>query len=78
MKTFIVIISLIIILGLSIATAFYAWFELESVEISTVGMIAMGAGIALSLIVGIGLMALVYHSARSGHDEKVDDITKNN
>ena len=74
MKTFVVIISLLIILGISVASALYAWVDLETVEISTLGLVAMGAGISLSLIVGIGLMMLVYHSARSGHDEKTDCV----
>jgi hypothetical protein len=77
MKTFLAIISLIIILGLSVAAALYVWIDLGDVEISTLGTIAMGAGIGLSLLVGIGLMMLVYHSARSGHDEKVDELVKN-
>jgi hypothetical protein len=31
--------------------------------------IAMTLGIVFSLIVGVGLMALVFYSSRSGHDE---------
>ena len=32
-------------------------------------MVAMTLGIVFSLIVGIGLMALVFYSSRRGHDE---------
>ena len=76
MKSFVAIISLLIILGLSVVSTLYVWLDLDAVEISTLGMAAMGAGIGLSLIVGIGLMMLVYHSAKSGHDEKTDCVTK--
>lgn len=76
MKTFLVIFSLFTLLALSVAAALYAWIDLGNVEISKIGIIAMGAGIGLSLLVGIGLMMLVYHSARSGHDQKVEDVTK--
>lgn len=39
--------------------------------ISLHGFIALGLGILGSLIVGGGLMALVFFSSRSGHDEAV-------
>ncbi len=34
-----------------------------------VGYLAMGFGIFFSLIVGIGLMALLFYSSRHGYDE---------
>jgi hypothetical protein len=51
------------------------WFGYEGltteqdVQISSHGYIAMAIGIVFSLVVGIGLMALVFYSSRAGYDE---------
>ena len=39
------------------------------------GWIALVAGVTFSLIIGIGLMALLFYSSRQGYDEppKLDD-----
>ena len=34
-----------------------------------IGYAAMAAGILFSLLVGVGLMALVFYSSRAGYDE---------
>lgn len=36
------------------------------------GWIALALGSGLSLIVGIGLMALVFYSARHGYDDRIE------
>ena len=41
-------------------------------ELSTDGNIALTLGIVLSMVVGVGLMALLFHSARRGYDEQVE------
>jgi hypothetical protein len=38
-----------------------------------IGYVAMGFGIVLSLLVGCGLMALVFYSSRHGYDEPFQD-----
>lgn len=43
--------------------------------ISLHGFIALGLGILGSLLVGGGLMALVFISSRSGHDQAVHEET---
>jgi hypothetical protein len=40
-----------------------------SVKASTAGYVAMTLGVVLSLIVGVGLMALLFYSSRGGYDE---------
>ena len=65
-------------LGLLIASIIFtlkALIELEGVEMSSAGQNALIAGVILSFVVGSGLMALVFYSARSGHDERADDPT---
>ena len=34
-----------------------------------VGYVALGLGVVFSLLIGIGLMALVFYSSRAGYDE---------
>lgn len=53
------------------AMMIYAWIGIGPVDIPLSGMIALVAGVLLSLGVGCGLMALVFYSNRSGHDDDV-------
>jgi hypothetical protein len=46
------------------------WRELDGIEMGTAGWIALGLGVFFSLAVGGGLMALVFHSSRRGHDAR--------
>ena len=71
MKTALVIAVLGSLLVMAIAWATYVWVSLGEVEISLNGMIALGAGALLTLLLGAGLMALVFISSRSGHDDLV-------
>ena len=43
----------------------------DDVEMSMHGYIAMALGIGFTLVVGIGLMALVFYSSRKGYDDEV-------
>jgi hypothetical protein len=45
------------------------WSGIGDSEISVVGWLAMGIGIIVTLAVGIGLMSLIFISARRGYDE---------
>jgi hypothetical protein len=64
--------SLFAILALSVCglTVAFAMFKLP--QISVHGWIAMGLGTIFSLIVGCGLMALAFFSARAGYDDRAD------
>jgi hypothetical protein len=55
------------LLGVAIWFAFYGW-NLTEGEISTNGVIALTLGIVLSMVLGGGLMALVFWSNRKGYD----------
>ena len=52
--------------------------DIGSVSISIHGYIAMGLGLVLSLVLGIGLMKLAYYSHKQGFDDDahagVDDL----
>jgi hypothetical protein len=49
----------------------YAWNSVD-VEMSIHGYIAMILGIVFSLVIGCGLMALMFYSSRHGYDEPPD------
>jgi hypothetical protein len=71
-------IIIIVLLSLLVATAFVAylgWTLEGGIEVSTAGYVAMAAGVLFSLIVGCGLMALIFYSSRSGYDEPPALIT---
>jgi hypothetical protein len=71
MGRILIIAPLTAILVGSVVWASWIWFSLGNAEISVHGYIALTLGIIGSLVVGCGLMALVFISARSGHDDQV-------
>ena len=74
MKSALVLLLLVALLGLAVWWAVYAWNSID-VEMSIHGYIAMILGIVFSLVIGCGLMALMFYSSRHGYDEppKFDD-----
>lgn len=62
----------IILLLLLLAAAGFVAHEglrLGDAEVPTSGYIAMALGVTFSLVVGFGLMALLFYSSRKGYDE---------
>ncbi|SCB27540.1 hypothetical protein GA0061099_100440 [Bradyrhizobium yuanmingense] len=58
--------------ALLIAAAAMAWLGWESApdtDVPGVGYVTLAIGVGFSLVVGAGLMALVFYSSRSGYDE---------
>jgi hypothetical protein len=53
------------------AVALHLWLELEDVSLGVHGWLALGLGVGASLILGVGLMVLVFRSARRGYDDDV-------
>jgi hypothetical protein len=49
------------------------WRRMD-VDIPLIGWIALVAGVGLSVLLGVGLMALSFYSARSGHDDRVRNL----
>ena len=56
-------------LGWAILVGYLGWSSAPSVEMPSIGFAALAFGVIVSLIVGIGLMALVFYSSRAGYDE---------
>lgn len=63
------VLALIGILAAALWYAATAWVSLGGPPMPTVGYVAMGFGIVFSLVVGCGLMALLFYSSRHGYDE---------
>jgi len=57
------------ILILTIVWATSVWTSSNEVPMSKHGWIALGLGTFFSLVIGCGLMALMFFSSRSGHDD---------
>ena len=69
MKKIALFSSLATLLVVSILAAVAMWFEVKGAQISLNGVIAMVVGSILSLGLGIGLMTLVFMSARSSYNQ---------
>jgi len=68
MKTFLLVVSLLALLAAAI------WFVVRSFALAGPPMptelyVAMTLGILFSIVIGCGLMALVFYSSRHGYDE---------
>jgi hypothetical protein len=65
------LIGILIALALISLWVGIAGWNLESdVQMSGHGYAAMAIGIVASIVVGVGLMALVFYSSRKGYDER--------
>jgi len=69
MRKFLVIIPLVALLAASVWFALYSWTAIEGPPMPAEGYVAMWLGIVFSLVVGCGLMALVFYSSRRGYDD---------
>lgn len=61
--------ALAAILIVTIVWAISVWTASNDIPMSKHGWIALGLGTLFSLVIGCGLMALMFFSSRSGHDE---------
>lgn len=69
MKAFLLVVSLGSLLAVVMFGVLTEW---DASAMSIHGWIALALGTLLSLLVGGGLMALVFHSARHGYDDRAD------
>jgi len=64
-------IAILVLLGFLVVALFYAvhgWNSVGAVGIPIIGWIFLVAGVVVTLLVGGGLMALVFYSSRKGRD----------
>jgi hypothetical protein len=62
---------IIVLVSLLAATGFvvYRGLTVGDAAVPTSGYVAMALGVIFSLVVGFGLMALIFYSSRKGYDE---------
>ncbi len=65
------LVPLFALLAVSLWFAGTAWshFDASEIDIPFYGYLAIGGGVVMSLLVGGGLMALVFYSSRHGYDD---------
>jgi hypothetical protein len=68
MDRWLVIGALMALLGLALWAAYRQWI-LVDVEVPAWAWVSMAFGGLISILVGGGLMALVFYSSRKGYDE---------
>ncbi|HEY1836040.1 MAG: hypothetical protein WBQ17_01940 [Rhizomicrobium sp.] len=64
--------SIVVLIGFliaAIAYAIHAWNALAGVGISPLGWVFLGCGVVFTLLVGGGLMALLFYSSRHHYDQ---------
>ena len=69
MRSAALVAVLLAVLAASVWFAYGLWNAVDFPNIPTSGYVAMALGIIFSLIIGCGLMALVFYSSRHGYDE---------
>ena len=69
------VVLLLILVAILLLTGYWAlsvWNATSDVAMDKHGWIALILGTVFSLIIGCGLMALMFFSSRSGYDEAAD------
>ena len=69
MRSLYVLVPLFALLLASIWFAGRTWVHLGGDSIPLYGWVAIAGGVFFSLVVGIGLMALIFYSHRHGYDD---------
>lgn len=69
--SWIVVIVLLALLAATVVLAYRGW-TLGNIEVPASGYIALALGVSFSLVIGVGLMALVFYSSREGYDRPAE------
>jgi len=69
-----VIVALMALLVAAVWYAYGLWTALEVASMPTWMYVAMGGGVLFSLVIGCGLMALVFYSNRQGYDDRANEF----
>jgi len=65
-----IVVALMALLGASIFYAYGIWTALGAADMPAWMYAAMAGGVIFSLLVGGGLMALMFYSSRAGYDDE--------
>jgi hypothetical protein len=69
MRKWLVFVPLFALLAVAVWFAVSSWVHLAGAAIPLYGWAAIAGGVVFSLLVGGGLMALVFYSHRHGYDD---------
>jgi hypothetical protein len=69
-KSVVLVAILLPLLVGTTAVSIWVWRQLGDAEMGVHGYIALGLGALFTLLIGGGLMALVFYSHRHGYDER--------
>jgi hypothetical protein len=75
-RVLLVAVPLLALLALSVWFAAAAWTRLGGDDIPFYGYVAIAGGVLFSLLVGGGLMVLVFYSSRHGYDDSANRFDK--
>jgi len=81
MKTALVIFVLLALLGVTVGWAVWGWEQTAGTAMGFHGWLAVILGVVFTIIVGCGLMGLMFYSSRYGYDERASSLSdrdKNN
>jgi hypothetical protein len=76
MRMLLIVVPLLALLALSVWFAAASWARLGGEPIPPYGYVAIVGGVLFSLLIGGGLMALVFYSSRHGYDEDAHRFDK--
>lgn len=66
---YVLLAALLAMLAAVIWLAVSGWSSAAGTDVPAAGYIALAFGVVVSMVVGVGLMALVFYSSRAGYDE---------
>jgi hypothetical protein len=75
MKTALIIFVLLALLGITIGWAVWGWEQTAGTAMGFHGWLAMILGIVFTIVVGCGLMGLMFYSSRHGYDDAAADLS---
>jgi len=78
MKTALVIGGLLALLGVTIGWAIWGWQQTAGTAMGFHGWLATILGFVFTVIVGCGLMGLMFYSSRYGYDDEAHDLSDKN
>ena len=76
MQAALVVIILLALLAGAVFVGHYGWVSAGDVAMPPWGWLMLGLGVFFTILVGCGLMALVFYSSRKGFDEPPHVVQK--
>jgi hypothetical protein len=75
MRAALVIVGLLAMLGVTVGWAIWGWQQTSGTAMGFHGWVAMILGIVFTIVIGCGLMGLMFYSSRYGCDERASDLS---